>query len=186
MKSIVTHWISLALFILLMLLAGSCLGAGGRDPYVHFFHETWGDFPEEVAKAKEQGKKAVLLFFEMDECPFCHRMKDTVLNQPQVQAFFREHFLIFSVDIEGDVEIVDFKGESRTQKDFAFKEHRVRATPVFAFFNLEGEAVVRYTGATKGVEEFLWLGEYVAKGIYEKMTFTKYKREKQREARGTL
>ena len=71
--------------------------------------------------------------FEMDECPFCHRMKTTILNQPEVQAYFREHFLIFPVDIEGDVEITDFSGATTTMKDFAFKQYRVRATPVFAF-----------------------------------------------------
>lgn len=74
--------------------------------------------------------------FEMDECPFCHRMKTTVLNRPEVQDYFRKHFLIFSVDIEGDIEITDFQGKPTTMKDFAFKQYRVRATPVFQFFDL--------------------------------------------------
>ena len=29
-----------------------------RDPYKFFFNETWGDFKEELAKAKAQGKEA--------------------------------------------------------------------------------------------------------------------------------
>lgn len=162
-----------------------CLGlsaqvhaSGGRDPYVYFFDETWGNFAEEITRAKEQGKKGVLLFFEMDECPFCHRMKETVLNQPEVQAYFKQNFLNFSVDIEGDVEIVDFEGRTLKQKDFAFKVNRVRATPVFAFYDLEGKQVVRYTGATSSVEEFMWLGEFAANGLYKDMKFTKYKRQK--------
>lgn len=160
------------------IVADNALAAGGRDPYKYFFDETWGDFSEELARAKEEGKTGVLLFFEMDECPFCHRMKETVLNQPEVQAYFKKHFLNFSVDIEGDLEITDFKGNKMTQKDFAFKDNRVRATPVFAFFDLTGDRVVRYTGATSGVDEFMWLGEYVVNGVYKKMPFTKYKRQK--------
>lgn len=154
------------------------LAAAPRDPETHFFDDTFGDFTEELQRAQAEGKRGVLIFFEMDECPFCHRMKETVLNQPRVQDFFKERFLIFAVDIEGDLEITDFQGQVMRQKDFAFQQNRVRATPVFLFYDLQGEAVARYTGATSGVEEFLWLGEYVAEGVYEQMPFTRFKRMK--------
>lgn len=168
------------LYLLVLLYASSISAAGGRDPYVYFFDESWGNFQEEVEKAREQGKKAILIFFEMDECPFCHRMKETVLNQPEVQAYYKKHFLNISLDIEGDVEVTNFQGVAMRQKDFAFKVNRVRATPVFVFYSLEGKQIVRYTGATNGVQEFLWLGEFVVKGGYEKMRFAKYKRERKK------
>lgn len=169
---------NIVLLVACLAYSSAALSAGGRDPYKYFFDETWGDFSEELDIARDKGKKAILIFFEMDECPFCHRMKETVLNQPEVQAYFKEHFINISVDIEGDVEITDFQGQQMKQKDFAFKINRVRATPVFAFYNLDGERIVRYTGATNGVEEFMWLGEYVVNGEYKNMPFTKYKREK--------
>lgn len=170
---------------LAVLSAVSHADTADRDPYQYFFNETWNDFSEELAKAKAEGKQGILLFFELDECPFCHRMKTTVLNQPEVQAYFRKHFLNFHVDIEGDVDMVDFAGQHMTQKDFAFKVNRVRATPVFAFYDLDGKQVVRYTGATSGVQEFLWLGEFVSKGLYKEMPFTKYKRERLKAAQAT-
>jgi thioredoxin-related protein len=172
----------MALFLLLGRV-GIAEADAGRDPYTYFFNETWGQFPEELEKARAEGKQGILLFFELDECPFCHRMKTTVLNQPEVQAFFREHFLNFAIDIEGDVEMTDFNGKVTTQKIFSEKDNRVRATPVFAFYDLQGKQVVRYTGATSGVDEFLLLGEYVAQGIYKEMPFTKYKRLKAKAAR---
>lgn len=158
-------------------------GAEPRDPYKHFFNETWGDFQEELDNAREQGKDGIFIFFEMDECPFCHYMKTTVLNQPEVQEYFRENFLNFAVDIEGDIEITTFSGESMTQKDFAFKEHRVRATPVLAFFDLEGNRTLRYVGKTSGVEEFMWMGEFITSGAHEEMPFTRYKRSKRQAER---
>ena len=173
--------ILVVLFILIVAAASDALAAAGKDPYKYFFNETWGDFSEEIAKAKEEGKSGVLLFFEMDECPFCHRMKQTVLNQPEVQEYFRKHFLNFAVDIEGDVEITDFEGKSLTQKEFATKINRVRATPVFAFYDLEAKQVVRYTGATRNVDEFLLLGEFFVNGEYKNMRFTKYKRLKKKQ-----
>ncbi len=156
-------------------------GAKVRDPYKHFFNETWGDLPEELNKAQKSGKKGILIFFEMDECPFCHYMKKNVLNQPKVQAYYRKHFLNFVIDIEGDVEMVNLKGQTVKQKDFA-KKMRVRATPVIAYYNLSGKLIYRHTGKTSGVDEFMWLGEYIANGVYKKkIRFSKYKRQKRAE-----
>lgn len=168
----------LAVVLLLGLLVPVAVADAPRDPTEYFFHETFGDFREELATAQSEGKQGVLLMFEMDECPFCHRMKTTVLNQPDVQAYYREHFRIFPIDIEGDIEITDFNGETTTMKDFAFRQFRVRATPVFAFFDSDGNYIqrARFTGATRDKEEFLLLGRYVVDGAYRDQTFTRYKR----------
>ena len=150
-----------------------------RDAYKNFFNQTWGDFHEELANAKAQGKKGIMLFFEMDACPFCHYMKTSVFNQPKVQEYFRKNFLLFPVDIEGDLEIKDFQGKSIKQKDFAFREHRVRATPVIAFFDLDGKKIFHHVGKTTGVDEFMLMGEYIASGAYKDMPFIRYKQTKQ-------
>lgn len=172
----------LLVVIAMLSITGASQAAGGGDPYTHFFDSTFGDFTEELALARERDKKGILIFFEMDECPFCHRMKQTVLNQPEVQEWYRENFLVFSVDVEGDTEITDFEGNAMRSKDFAEKKNRVRATPVFAFYDLDGNRVVRYTGATSGVEEFLWLGEFVADGHYKETNFVRFKRQKRIES----
>jgi len=166
------------LAVLLMVLSVG-VSAQSRDPEQYFFDQSFGDFSEELQTAREQGKKGILIMFEMDECPFCHRMKTTVLNQPKVQEYYKKHFLIFSVDIEGDIEISDFQGNPMTMKDFAFKQFRVRATPVFQFFDLQGKPIKRgrYTGATKNSDEFLLLGKYIVEQKYTDTSFTQYKRQ---------
>lgn len=156
-----------------------------RDPYTHFFQDTFGDFTEELDEARESGKKGVVIFFEMDECPFCERMRETVLNRADVQDFYRERFRIFTVDIEGDTEVVDFAGNEMAAKDFAFRINKVRATPVIAFYDLDGQRVVRFTGAVRNWEEFLWLGEFAADGYYHKTNFTRFKRAKRALASGS-
>ncbi|MCW8854187.1 MAG: thioredoxin family protein [Gammaproteobacteria bacterium] len=145
-----------------------------------FFDQSLGNYAEELDAAREDGKKGILLMFEMDECPFCDRMAKTIINQPEVIKFYKQYFYIYRIDIEGDVEITDFHGKVTTEKDFAFRQHRVRATPVIAFFDLQGERIVRYTGATSTVEEFMWLGEFVVKEKYKEMSFTKYKKIKRK------
>lgn len=141
-----------------------------------FFDQSFGDFSEELAVAKDEGKSGVFMFFEMDDCPFCHRMKDTILKEPDVIEYYDQHFKTFRFDIEGANNVVDFDGTEYTEKDMAEKKYRVRATPVMIIFDLEGSPVVRFTGPTRSKEEFLLLGRYVIEGAYKDMPFTKYKR----------
>ena len=144
-----------------------------------FFDETLNDMQEESDTAKSEKKKGILIMFEMDECPFCKRMKKTVLNRIEVQDYFKENFRILSVDIEGDLELTDFKGKETTQKEFALKEFRVRATPVFQFLDVDGKPLKngRLTGATKDLKEFMTLGKYIVEGENTKMPFSRYKRK---------
>ena len=154
-----------------------------RDPESYFFDESFGDLQEELATAKEQGKKAILIMFEMEECPFCRRMKSKVLNRDDIQDYFREHFLILTMDVEGDLETTDFQGNATTQKEFALKQFRVRATPVFQFVDLDGRPIkkARYTGATSDADEFMLLGKYVVDERYKETSFVRYKRQMKQE-----
>lgn len=144
-----------------------------------FFDDGFNDMKEELETAKTDGKQGLLIMFEMEECPFCHRMKTTVLNRSDIQNYFKQHFRIVSVDIEGDVDMTDFKGETITQKDFALKEFRVRATPVFQFMGLDGEPMKngRLTGATEDAAEFMLFGKFIVDKKNEEMPFIKYKHE---------
>lgn len=144
-----------------------------RDPS-QFFDTKIDDFKSELKNAKQSGKKGVLLMFTQEDCPWCRRMEETVLNQSEVQDYFHKHFAIYHVDMKGDVGLVDFKGKQTTEKQFS-ADNRVRATPVFAFFDLDGNYLTRFTGASKDSKEFLQLGKYVEEGAYKRMPFNKYR-----------
>lgn len=170
--------------LLCWLVAAPLQAAETLDPYQYFFESSLGDLTEELEIARENGKQGIFVFFEMDECPFCHRMKQTVLNQPDVQEYFKKHFHSLSIDIEGDIEIVDFNGNTVKQKEFA-RSNRVRATPLLAFFDLQGNLLFKFVGATSGKEEFIWMGEYIADQVYlqtdesgRNIRFARYKRMK--------
>jgi thioredoxin-related protein len=160
-----------------LLLAGMNVGiAETRDAEKNFFDAKLGDFKSELAVAKKAGKKGIVLMYELDDCPFCFRMKQTVLNQSEVQDYYHQYFLIFPVDIKGDIDMVDFKGKHTTEKAFGL-EQRIYGTPVFDFFDLDGNPIVRFPGAAKDANEFLLLGRYVVDGAYKNMPFAKYKRQ---------
>lgn len=159
--------------LLFVLVSGLAHGET-RDVNQYFFDQKFGDFKAELANAKQAGKQGILLMFEQEDCPWCHRMKATILNQSEVQDYYKKHFLIFSMDIRGDTPMVDFQGKNTTEKAFSV-ENRVRATPVFGFFDLDGKMVYRWTGVTKDAHEFLLLGRYVADGAYKTQAFAVYK-----------
>lgn len=177
------------IFLLLLSVAASSLSAKEQTTEIRdsssFFDESLNDMEEERNTAKEEGKKGLLLMFEMDECPFCARMKKTVLNRGHVQDYFREHFRILTVDIEGDLELTDFGGNDTTQKDFSLKQFRVRATPVFQFVDLDGKPIKngRLTGATRDAKEFIMLGKYIIEGENKNMSFTRYKRKQKKASK---
>ena len=165
------------LLIALFLLLSAPAWAETRDPMTHFFQPKFGDLQADLQEAKKQGKKGIFLFFEMDECPWCERMKATILNQSEVQDDFRAKFLLYPIDVNGDTELTDFQGKLTTEKAFAFG-HRVRATPVMMFFDLDGKVLARHTGPVKDKAEFLLLGRYVTEGAYASQPFIKYKQGK--------
>jgi thioredoxin-related protein len=103
-------------------------------------------------------------------------MKHTILNQSEVQDYYRQHFLIFTVDIRGSLPMEDFKGKETTEKAFSVA-HRVYGTPVFDFFDLDGKLITRFPGTAKDVNEFLLLGKCVVEGACKTTSFTKYKKQ---------
>ena len=165
------------LLIAFLFLLAAPAWAETRDPANHFFQPRFGDLQADLQEAKKQGKKGIFLFFEMDDCPFCERMKTTLLNQSDVQDAYRAHFLLYPIDVNGDTQMTDFQGKPTTEKAFALA-HRVRATPTLLFFDLDGKLVARHTGPARDHAEFLLLGQYVAEGAYATQPFAKYKQGK--------
>ncbi|BBP46216.1 thioredoxin [Thiosulfatimonas sediminis] len=162
---------------LLGLAALNSSNSFAADP---FFDESFGNYHEDLQTAKDNGKKGIFIFFHMEECPFCHRMRTTILQDKTVIDRFRSHFLTYMHDIEGSNEVIGFDGQAMTSKDMAEKVFRVRATPVMIIFDLDGNPIVRYTGPTRTQEEFLWIADYVLDGAYKNQSFTAYKRTRKR------
>ncbi|MEO8333106.1 MAG: thioredoxin family protein [Gallionella sp.] len=162
-----------------VLLFMFCLGTGfaeTRDAEKNFFDLQMGDFKSELATAKKQGKTGILIMYELEDCPFCFRMKHTILNQIEVQDYYHQHFLIFTVDIRGSLPMTDFNGKETTEKAFGM-EHRVYGTPVFDFFDLDGKLITRFPGTAKDVNEFLLLGKCVVEDACKTASFNKYRKQ---------
>lgn len=161
----------LKLIFSMLFLANLLLAQSSSD----FFDFSSDNLKEDLQSAKEDGKKGIFIFFGMDDCPFCQKMKANVLNKPEVIKYYKKNFLSFEFDVNGNVETKEFDGTPTTHKKFAIK-HQVRATPALIFFDLEGNKVFTRPGYSN-VEEFMLLGDFIATKKYKTDNFVKYKRE---------
>jgi len=160
------------LLALPVLLSGVATAADAeiRDAREFFFTQTFGDLPEEMQTAREQGKLGMLLFFEADACPYCQYMLRKVFSQARVQDWYRERFVSIAVDIHGDVELTDFDGITLPSK--VFSDHRqIFLTPVVSFLDLDGNEIYRHLGMLKTADDFLLLGEYIEGKHYYRIEF---------------
>jgi thioredoxin-related protein len=164
---------TLTLFFGIPIVALPETKAGPRDPREFFFAQSFGDLPEELAEAREAGKLGLLLFFEQEGCPYCERMLKTILNQPEVQDWYRERFVSIAVDINGDVELTDVDGITLPSKVFA-AHRRVTTTPTISFIDLSGAEVHRRVTMVSGVGEFMMMGQYIAEGRYTDTSWKDY------------
>ena len=170
-------------FLLVALFAlavpGGALAAEARDPYQYFFASGTDDLRAELADAKRGGKKALFVMFEQDGCPGCIYMKEHVLNRRNVQSFYRERFISFSINIYGAAPFEDFAGRAVTEKTFA-QAMGIMGTPTLMFYDLEGREIVRLTRAIRDPNEFIMLGEFVATGAYRTRQFAEFLRQHMR------
>jgi thioredoxin-related protein len=166
----------LLLACMLALGTSTALPADTRSPESHFFNPKFGDLKADLADARKAGKKAILLVFEQEGCPGCLYMHRNVLNRPEVQQFYREHFLTFGIDMHSAVPLKDFTGRDHTEKSYS-QTVSIRGTPTFAFYDLDGKEIVRMLGVIKEPSEFLLLGEFVASGAYQTRKFAEYRQQ---------
>ena len=172
MKLTTTITAARLMLILTVLVTGAALASvsGSRDPREFFFTLTFGDLPEEMQVARGDGKLGMLLFFEAEDCPYCHHMLKNVFNQTDVQDWYQERFVSIAIDIHGDVEMQDFSGITLPSKVFS-DQQGVFLTPVISFVDIDGEEIYRHLGMIGTPQEFLMLGEYIVDGHYKKMRY---------------
>ena len=163
-------------FFLLLILHISFTAVAAEDGQNTLFDQHFNDYSENLSDAQEAKKDGVFVFFFMDDCPFCQKMERQVLSQPAVIDYFKQHFLNYKINTDSDLELVDFQGNDTIERVFAKHHNLIGATPVLAFFDLNGKRVVRRTGFANE-KDFLLLAKFMVEKAYLKEKFIRYKRK---------
>ena len=122
---------------------GKFLGAKETE-YPAWFKESFLDLKEDVAEAKNSGKR-VMLFFHQDGCPYCNALVERNLSQKDIEEKVRNNFDVIAMNMWGDREVTYINGDHYTEKTLA-AALKVQFTPTLIFYDENGKVVLRLNG----------------------------------------
>jgi thioredoxin-related protein len=137
-----------------------------------WFSLTFRDVAEDIATAKQEGKRLVMIF-EQRGCIYCAQMHEKILSDPEVSDFIKANYKVVQYNMFGDEEVTDLDGEVLTEKTAARKWGYV-FTPTMVFLPEEApegktvaEAAVATMPGAFGKWTFLNMFKWVAEKGYE-------------------
>lgn len=136
-----------------------------------WFKESFLEIQDDVDEATEEGRH-VMLFFQLNACPYCDRMLSESFENDPNMAFIKEHFDVIAINVKGDREIAFNDELSMLEKDLSEKL-AVRATPAILFLNKDNDAVVRVNGY-RSPKRFKHILSYVSDKAYESGALADY------------
>jgi thioredoxin-related protein len=99
--------------------AAATLGDDGLhiQPWIR---DTFKDLQEDLDEANAEGKR-LAIFFEQRGCIYCTKMHESVYPDPELSYYIEENFFVIQLNLHGDLEVVDFDGDTLTEKQIARK-----------------------------------------------------------------
>lgn len=128
--------------------AGAVLKDGLVNPGYHdkpaWFKESFLDIREDVAEARDAGRR-LLLYFYQDGCPYCAKLLNDNFGNRAISQKTRSAFDVIAINMWGDREVTDMAGTATTEKAFA-SALEVQYTPTLLFLDETGAVVLRVNG----------------------------------------
>ena len=154
---------------------GDSLEEGMVNPGYHeqpaWFRQSFLDIREDIKEAGEQGKRLVLYFYQ-DGCPYCKKLLEINFSQQAIVDKTRNSLDVIAVNMWGDREVIDFKGESTTEKQFA-TDLKVMFTPTLLFLDEQGKVIMRLNGYYPP-HKFATVVDYVGQHKEKEVSFRDY------------
>ena len=101
------------------MVAAATVGDDGlhTQPWIR---DTFKDLQEDLDEANAEGKR-LAIFFEQRGCIYCTKMHESVYPDPELSDYIDENFFVIQLNLHGDLEVVDFDGDTLTEKQIARK-----------------------------------------------------------------
>lgn len=170
--------------LLLVLLLGALLPASATEqkprgeivggvmhPPPAWFKTSFLEIADDAEEASDAGKH-LMLFFELNGCPYCDRMLEESFEAEPLTSYIQQHFDVIAVNIMGDRQIAFNEEISVTEKELG-EILKVYSTPAILFLDADNKTIVRVNGY-RAPERFRQVLEFVATGSYRSTTLTDY------------
>jgi thioredoxin-related protein len=136
-----------------------------------WFKDSFLEIRDDVDEATEADKH-LILFFQLNGCPYCDRMLTESFQAEPLTAYIQEHFDTIAINVGGDREIVFNEEITVIEKELA-ELLKVRATPAIVFLDGDNKTVVRVNGY-RSPERFEQVLHYVSEKAYLQGTLADY------------
>lgn len=130
--------------------------------------ESFLDLNEDI-NALAQENKRLLLFVHQNNCPYCARFINKVLNKTSIQEQIKKDFALVEYNMFGDRDVVGLDGNEYTEKEYAVKLG-LQFTPVVMFFDENSQKILQLNGFIKE-DKFIKALQYVASKQEKNLTF---------------
>ena len=96
------------------MVAAATVGDDGLhiQPWIR---DTFKDLQEDLDEANAEGKRLAIMF-EQRGCIYCKKMHETVYTDPELAGYIDDNFFVVRLNLHGDLEVVDFDGDTRSEK----------------------------------------------------------------------
>ncbi len=99
--------------------------------------------PKAQAKAKAEHKLVMMDFTGSDWCPFCIRLKKTVLSSPEFAKYAKEHLVLVEVDFPHNKQ--QSAEVKKANRELAQK-YEIQGFPTIVVLNSDGKKVASVVG----------------------------------------
>jgi len=171
-----------------ILLLGLCLGfvvsaaatdtvqrgkvvGGVMHPVPDWFKESFLEIADDVDEASAAGRH-VMLFFELNGCPYCDRMLHESFETDPISSYIRDNFDVIAINIQGDRQIA-FNEEITVSEKRLSEILKVYSTPAIVFLDADNKTIVRVNGY-RAPERFQQVLEFVATRSYRSTELAGY------------
>jgi thioredoxin-related protein len=150
--------------------AGKIVG-GVMHPMPGWFKQSFLDIAEDVADATGSGRH-VMLFFELNGCPYCDRMLTESFEAEPLSSYIQDNFDVIAINIQGDRQVA-FDAETAVSEKQLAGILKVYSTPAILFLDADNKTIVRVNGY-RAPQRFRQVLEYVATRSYRSVTLADY------------
>jgi thioredoxin-related protein len=138
-----------------------------------WFKQSFLEIAEDVEEAADEDKH-VLLFFHLNDCPYCNRMLNENFAHDPIKQQIQQNFDSIAINIRGDREIAmseDLNTTERVLADYL----KIQYTPTIIFLNHDNKTVLRLNGY-RSPEALKQALDFVQSKAYLSSSFSDFKR----------
>ena len=143
----------------------------GEFEIPEWFKSSFLEIAEDAAEAGEQNKH-ILMFFHLNNCPYCSRTLAENFDSGPNSEFIQANFDSIDINIKGDLEVVFNEELTLIEKDLA-NQLGVNYTPTILFINADNQTVLRIDGY-RDSSRFRTALEFVESRSYLDQTLAEY------------